>query len=194
MVIGIAGNIGAGKTTVSKIFAEHGARVISADELGWEIIKKGTKEFEELVREFGPAILHSDGAIDRKKLGSIVFADPAKRQRLNRIVHPRLVARLTEEIHKTKSDELLVIDAALIFDWGLEQELDLVIVVTAPAPVKIARLTAQGQSETEARHRLQSQIPELVLAQRAHVVIDNSGTIDELRTRTLDVIDSILKD
>lgn len=194
MVIGITGNTGSGKSTVSTIFAERGWRVINADELGWEIITKGSDEHIEIVRAFGSGLLLPDGSLDRKKLGAVVFADPKKRRLLNSIVHPRLVARLREEIRRTKSDEILVIDAALVFDWELEKELDLVIVVAAPEPVKIARLVARGLPEAEARHRLQSQIPELAMAQRARIVIDNSGTLDELRRRTLDVIDSILKE
>ncbi len=193
MVIGIAGNTGSGKTTVCKIFEEQGARVTSADELGWQIIKKGSKEYGKIVKEFGSDIVCSDGAIDRKKLGSLIFADPAKRTILNRIVHPRLIASLKDEIRKTREDDLLVIDAALIFDWGLEKELDLVVVVTAPEAVKIERLKRMGFTEAEARRRLQSQLPEEALVQKADITIDNTGSPEELKKKCREIIDAILK-
>lgn len=194
MVIGVTGNTGSGKTAVCKIFHEYGVRVISADEIGWGIIKRSTQEYKEILNSFGNSILGIDGEIDRRKLGGIVFSEPEKRKTLNRIVHPRLVAQLKNEIWKIKTDELLIIDAALIFDWGLEKELDMVIVVTAPEVVKIERLKKQGLTEAEARLRLQSQLPEAQLAQRAHIVIDNSGALKDLRERCREVINSILKD
>lgn len=187
MIIGITGNIGAGKTTVAKIFEEFGAEIIDADRLGWECLKKGSREYKEIIKNFGKSFLHPDGSIDRKNLAKIVFSTSKNRESLNRIVHPWIVKEIKKRIKRSKG--VVVIDAALLLDWDIG--IDRIIVVTAPERIKIERLRKEGYTKKEALLRLRSQRDEKELIKRADYVIRNSGSIKELKDKCRRVFNSI---
>lgn len=174
------GQTGAGKTTVGRILKKLGAQLINADELGWQLLHPSTPEYRAIVERFGTEILTREGAIDRRRLGSLIFSNPERRKWLNRIVHPGLLARLRQAILQAQ-EGLVLVDAALIFDWGLESELDGVIVVTSREELKLQRLIAQGLSQLEAQDRLKSQLPEEEMVKKADYIIENNGSLEELK-------------
>jgi dephospho-CoA kinase len=165
---------------VAQILEDFGAQLINADELGYEFLRPHTPEYRAIVKRFGKEILTQNGEIDRRSLGQLIFSNPERRKLLNRIVHPKLLSKLRRAIALAQN-ELVLVDAALIFDWGLESELDGVILVRARDEVKIERLVSQGLSELEARDRLKSQLSEAEMIKKADYVIENNGSLEELK-------------
>jgi len=182
-VIGIGGNLGSGKTTLAKIFQEFGAKLIDADKIGKSLLKFKTKEYHKIVETFGESILTKDKKIDRKKLGSIVFANPQKLKLLNRIVQPTLIAKIKQAIRKTKG--IAVVDAALLFNWDKKLPCTITILVSAPKRLKVMRVTKLGMSRQEAERRLACQLPERVMAKKADFIIKNNGTKKDLRKKAI---------
>jgi dephospho-CoA kinase len=180
-IIGIGGNIGSGKTTLAKIFAEFGAKIVDADRIGWSLLKKSTKEYRKIIKTFGGSVLDKNRNIYRKKLGEIVFANPKKLHVLNRIVRPGLLSKVRQEIKKQKG--MVVLDAALLFYWELEKEMDAAILVSAPKWLKIERMKKAGFSKKETEERLAGQMLESVMDKRADFIIKNNGTKQELRNK-----------
>ncbi|MEO0078208.1 MAG: dephospho-CoA kinase [candidate division WOR-3 bacterium] len=183
LLIGIGGNMGAGKTTVANELVRYGAKVIDADELGWSILNKGTPEYRAVVRTFGRSILTKSGRIDRRALADVAFASRTNLNKLNRIVHPTLIARVRREIDRHKKG-LVVVDAALLFYWGLDKEMDVSILVTAPERLKVERMTQIGMSAEQVKARLRLQQPDLSVWRRADFVFENKGSMAELRRKT----------
>lgn len=179
IVIGVVGNMGAGKTRVAQVFKDLGAEVIDADRLGWECLRKGTLEYKEIIKRFGTTILEQDGKINRRRLGKIVFSSPEKIRALNRIVHPKIVREIKEKVEKFRG--VIVIDAALLLDWDLG--VDKVIVVTAPEKLKIERMERRGWTREEVILRLKSQRRESELVKKTDYVIENTGSLKELKSR-----------
>ncbi|WP_298039841.1 dephospho-CoA kinase [uncultured Desulfuromonas sp.] len=178
MILGITGGIASGKSTVTDVFRSLGAAVVSADELSREVVRPGTPTLERIVQAFGPGILRSDGTLDRKALGEIVFSDPAMRERLNAITHPAIAARAEERLRSLvlEGERLIVYEAPLLFEAGAEKRVDEVLVVTVDEPTQLERLMARdGIGEAEARGRVAAQMPQAEKASRADFVIDNSG-------------------
>ena len=145
-VIGLTGGIGTGKTHVSKLLQEHGATVINADLVGHEAYLPHTETWREVVAAFGEDILDEDEQIDRRKLGAIVFSDPAHLQRLNSIVHPRIYAMIRDRIEELTADgvQVVVVEAALLIEAKWTPLADEVWVVTAPQEQVLSRLTRKG--------------------------------------------------
>jgi dephospho-CoA kinase len=186
----VGGNAGSGKSTFVKELARLGAGVIDADRIGWELLKKGTPTARQVIKQFGSEILDSGGAIDRKKLGAIVFARPAARRRLNRIVHPALLKEIQRQAGQRPLTPdpgfltpVVVIDAALLFLWNWHRKVHIAVLISSARPNKLRRLTGQGLTLTEARNRLASQLPEAEMRRKADLVIPNNRTIPELRAR-----------
>lgn len=181
-VIGLTGNIGTGKSTVMAILTELGATGIDADKVAHEVVLPGEPAYDRVVAEFGPEIAPSGGPIDRARLGQIVFADPAALARLEAIVHPAVSQRIGRLVAEA-STPVVVIEAIKLLEAGLSLRLcDQVWVVTAPRAEQIRRLMAtRGLSEQEAILRIDAQPPQAEKVARADVVIDNSGTPDEVR-------------
>ncbi|MDH5185602.1 MAG: dephospho-CoA kinase [candidate division WOR-3 bacterium] len=184
-VVGIGGNIGSGKTTLAKIFQEFGAEIVDADRIGWSLLKKSTKEYRKVIKTFGESILDKDQNVDRKKLGEIIFANPRKLRTLNRIVHPALLSKLRQEIRKKEG--MVVIDAALLFNWRMEKEIDAAILVSAPKRLKIERIRKLGMSRKEVEQRLNRQMPETMMAKKADFIIKNNGTRQDLRNKAAEL-------
>jgi dephospho-CoA kinase len=190
VVIGVGGNAGSGKSTFVKELARLGARTIDADRIGWQLLEKGTPTARQVLKEFGADILDSRGAIDRKKLGAIVFARPAARLKLNRIVHPALLTEIQRQAGQralTPDPEpltpVVVIDAALLFLWNWHRKVHIAVLVSSTRPNKLRRLTGQGLTLTEAWNRLASQLSEAEMRPKADLVIPNNGAVAELKTR-----------
>jgi dephospho-CoA kinase len=179
---GLTGNIGSGKTTVGRMLSARGIPVVDADQLAREVVEPGRPALREIASRF-PDVLGPDGSLDRKALVARVFADPAEREALNRIVHPRIAEEVAARMAALAAagQAVAVYEAALIVENGLQQGLDGLIVVSAPPEVQIARLRLrEGMSEGEARARIASQLPSAEKTRHATVVIDNSGSEAEL--------------
>jgi dephospho-CoA kinase len=186
LVIGLTGNFGTGKTTVSQILAELGATVIDADKLGHELLQSHTQTYGEIVATFGKSILKHNGEIDRKKLGKLVFADTAALTRLNEIMHPRIyeIVRQKIEEYREAGARVIALEAALLIEAGWMPLLDQVWVTTAPEATASKRLKkARGLSEEQFLARLRTQMPQNEKAKLADVIIDTDCPIDQLKVR-----------
>lgn len=179
--VGLTGGIGAGKSEVSKRLAAQGAVVIDADLIAREVVAPGTDGLAEIVAAFGPAILTPDGALDRVRLGDIVFADPDKLAGLNAIVHPRVGTRMRELEDSAGPDAVVVHDVPLIAENGLAGAYDLVVVVDVQPRVQLDRIVRQrGMSREQAEARLAAQASREERLAIATIVVDNSGSLAEL--------------
>jgi dephospho-CoA kinase len=182
LLVGIGGNMGSGKSTVASELKRYGAKIIDADEMGWSLLAKGTDEYQRLVKTFGRGILTKTGNIDRRALGKLAFANKASLAKLNAIVHPALLERVRKEIDRNRKG-LVVVDAALLFAWGLDKEVDVAILVTAADRLKIKRMVDAGMNEEDLVARLKLQLPDAKIWQRADFVLENKGSFAELRRK-----------
>jgi dephospho-CoA kinase len=194
-IIGLTGNIASGKTEVANIFKELGAKVIDADKIAREVVEPGEIAWKEIIEEFGNNILNTDGSINRKKLGEIVFNDDTKREQLNRITHPRIMTKLKELIDKYKKENgnLVIVEAALIVEkGGLLNLLDELIVVVTDEETQVERIMKRdGLRRDEALSRIKSQMPISEKTKQATHVIDNSGSLGESRKQVEEVWEKI---
>ena len=183
LLVGLTGSIATGKSTVSAMFAHQGARVIDADLLSREVVIPGQPAYARILEEFGSHLVLEDGSLDRKALGAIVFADPARRKRLEEITHPAVGARqqrILSVLDEEGFEGIVLWDAALLFETGGVSKMDKVVVVFADPDTERRRLMARdGLSEADARARIASQMPIAEKAKSADHVIDNSGTREE---------------
>ena len=183
-VIGLTGGIGSGKSTVAQMLADEGAVVLSADATGHEVYAPGQPAWREVVDAFGRDVVAADGTIDRKKLGAIVFANPAALQRLNAITHPRMreLMRGKLEAEASRGTRVAVLEAALLFDAGWDDLTDEVWVTRAP-PEVAARRTAErsGLSLEEARARIDAQMSSDERVARSRVVVNTDCPLEETR-------------
>ncbi len=183
LLVALTGNIASGKSEVARMLAGLGATVVDADELARKAVERGSPALAAIVGRWGRKILNPDGSLDRAALRGIVFADAAEREALNRIVHPE-VRRLRDQAvaaARARGDAVLVADIPLLFEAGLEGEFDLVVLVDAPEEVRLERLLTRGLGESEARRMMAAQLPAAAKRGRAGMVIDNSGSLEELR-------------
>lgn len=190
--VGLTGSIGVGKSYVSGVLQELGCHVVDADHTAREVVIPGAAGLEAVVAAFGSDILREDGTIDRPKLGSIVFPDQKKRELLNSILHPFIIARqdeLLDDWEKKDPSGIGVIDAALIIESGGYKRLDKLIVVHCRPEVQLARLMARdGLSEAEAQQRVAAQMPQEEKCKYADYLIDTSDGFDSTRERTTEVL------
>ena len=182
LLVGIGGNMGSGKSTVASELKRYGAKIIDADEMGWSILAKGTDEYRRLVKAFGRGILTKGGNMDRRALGKLAFASKANLNKLNAIVHPALLERVRKEIDRNRKG-LVVVDAALLFAWGMDKEVDVAILVTASDRLKIKRMTDAGVPEDQTLARLKLQPPDAKIWRKADFVLENRGSFAELRRK-----------
>lgn len=186
--VGLTGGIGSGKTAVTELLDELGAVVVDADLLAREVVEPGTDGLSEVVATFGTGVLDADGALDRQALAKVVFDDPAARARLEAVVHPR-VRRRAAEIEAAADDTAIVVHSIpLLVETGQADRFDVVVVVDVPEELQVERLTGlRGMSEQEARSRIAAQATREQRLAAADVVVDNSGTLDDLRHRVTEV-------
>ena len=193
MLIGITGQIGAGKSVVADVFKRHGAAVISADDIGKKVVENDKNILDQLVNTFGMEILTPTGRLRRKKLGEIAFASSENKKRLNKIVHPHLLRELRRQIRQASDKfELVVIDAALLLDWQLEKILDLTILVHSSDKIKIERLMSKDYSRREVKMRLRSQMNFEAMKKRADIVVYNNKSLESLELKTEKIIKKVL--
>lgn len=179
MLVGLTGGIATGKSTVSALLRQLGCVIIDADLLAREVVEPGEPAYEEIVAEFGRGVLQPDGALDRKALGAIVFADPPRRKRLEAITHPRIRERFVRrlaELAQRGFRGLVVFDAPVMIESGNYRNVERLVVVVTDEATQIARLMARdGISHEEALRKIASQMPLAEKAKLADYVIDNSG-------------------
>ena len=178
--IGLTGGIGSGKSTVSALLAARGARVVDADVLAREVVAAGSPGLAAVVEAFGEEVAAPDGSLDRPALAAVVFGDPSARATLDGIVHPLVRARAVDIISAMPDDAVVVQDIPLLVETGQAGSFDLVLVVEADGETRVARLVQRGLSEDDARARIAAQATDEQRRAVADVVLDNSGTLDEL--------------
>lgn len=183
--VGLTGGIGCGKSTVAAMMREQGCHVLEADALAHRAIEPGTAAYDEVVREFGREILAADGAIDRGRLAAIVFSEPARLERLNRIVHPRVIEEqerwLAERERSGERGVVAVVEAALLIEAGYHTRLDRVVVVWCRPEQQRERLRARGMAPADLERRIAAQMPLEEKRRLASDEIDTSGTLEETR-------------
>lgn len=187
-VIGLTGGIACGKSLVAGYLRELGVPVIDADRVAREVVTPPSTALDEIRDTFGPAVLQDDGSLDREKMAELAFGDPVLRAKLEAILHPEIERRVEDEIarHTRAGTPALVYEAALLVETGLYRRLDALIVVTASAEQQLERLEQQrGLTRSEARARIESQLPQDAKVRLADVVVDNSGTPEETRSATI---------
>lgn len=186
--VGLTGGIGSGKSEVSRRLAGYGALVIDADAVAREVVEPGTPGLAEVAEAFGPAVLRPDGTLDRDKLGSVVFGDPALRGKLNAIVHPRVGARMAELERAAPSGSVVVHDVPLLAENGLAAAYDLVVVVDVPPQLQLDRLVRlRGMTREQAEARIAAQASREQRLAVAGIVLDNSGSLYELDRQVADL-------
>lgn len=183
LILGITGNIASGKSTIAGGFARLGAALLDADQLARDVVAPGSPVLQQLVQHFGNDILLADGELDRERLGAIIFADPAARLALNRIMHPAIGQLAVERLRQLKGRPefpLIVYEAPLLFEADAEGRVDKVLVVKIDPQVQLHRLMQRDSiDEGVARQKIKAQMPQEEKLARADYVIDNSGTVEE---------------
>lgn len=183
-IIGVTGGIGAGKSSAVQVLAGLGATVIDADRVGHEVYAPGTPGFDQVVAAFGREVVGVDGAIDRKRLGAIVFGDSAALARLNGIVHPLIRDAVAQRVAAARASGAapVVVEAALLIEARWDALVDEVWLVVARREVIEERLTSQrGMDPAAVAARMRAQLSDEERRARAAVVIDNSGSREQLR-------------
>lgn len=186
--VGLTGGIGAGKSAVAGRLAEHGAVIVDSDRIAREVVAPGSAGLRAVVAEFGDHVLAPDGSLDRPALARLVFADAARRRALDAIVHPLVGARAGELTAAAPDDAVVVHDIPLLVENDLASGFALVVVVQAPQDQRVRRLVgSRAMTESDARARIASQACDEQRRTMADVVLDNSGTRDELLSRVDDL-------
>ena len=186
--VGLTGGVACGKSTVAKMFADLGAQVVDADAIAHELYRSGQDVYQELVKRFGQEIVKADGEIDRAKLAAAAF-DGGRVEDLNKIVHPAVIRqqdRWMRELAARDPYAVAMVEAALIFEAGVKDRFDKIMVVTCNPAQKVTRFAERtGRNEADARadvdRRTKAQIPDEEKARQADFVIDNSGSVEETR-------------
>jgi dephospho-CoA kinase len=181
LLVGLTGGIGSGKSTVSAMLAERGAEIVDADQIAREVVLPGEPAWHKIREHFGQGALLPDGSIDRKALAEVVFGDEAKLGLLNEITHPPMFERIADRLEAARDrDAVVVLDAALLIETGLARRVDVLLVVDLPEEVQVRRLEAKGMPAEQARARISAQLSREERKSRADLVIDNSGSVEDL--------------
>ncbi len=194
--VGLTGSIGVGKTFVGSVLIELGCHLLDADVTARDVVQAGSDGLAEVVAHFGPEVLLPDGSLDRKRLGAVVFGNDDKRQLLNAILHPRIIARQDEILTQwaIKDPEGIgIVDAALMIESGGYKRFDKLIVVHCRPEVQLERLMLRdGLTRTEAQARISSQMPQEEKQKFADYLIDTSDGFELTRQRTQTVYDQLV--
>jgi dephospho-CoA kinase len=195
--VGLTGSIAVGKSYVASAFGELGCHILDADQTAREAVSPGSAGLETVVKEFGVEVLNPDGTLNRQRLGTIIFADEEKRQKLNHILHPFIIARQDEIMREWERDDpngIGIIDAALMIESGGYRRFDKLIVVHCRPEVQLERLMLRnGLSRDEAQARIDAQMPQAEKQRYADFLIDTSDGFEPTRNRTIEVYNSLRK-
>jgi dephospho-CoA kinase len=185
LAVALTGGMACGKSTVGRYLAEAGAAVLDTDEVGHALLAKGSPVLARVVDALGPDILDPNGEADRGRIARLVFSDREALGRLNAVMHPAIMARVAEWVGDvTVGGRHAVVMVPLLYEIGAERGWDAVICVVADEAVVRERLRARGWSEEMSSQRMAAQWPVSEKARRATLVIENNGTLDELKART----------
>ncbi len=197
MVVGLTGGIATGKSTVSNMFRQLGAPIVDADRIARWAVEPDRPAWLDLVAYFGEEILLPDRTVNRVKLGEIVFSDALKRDKLNRIVHPRVREESEKQIRQyleADPKRPVIQDVPLLIETGLHSKMDKVIVVYADEPTQLRRLMERNDlSEKEAMQRIRAQMPIEAKRVYADYIIDNRGSIEETREQVIQIWEELKK-
>jgi dephospho-CoA kinase len=195
--VGLTGSIGTGKSFVSSVFVELGCHVLDADQTAREVVMPGTPGLKALTEAFGEEILSSDGTLNRKQLGAIVFNDEPQRQRLNHILHPFIIARQDEILNAWEAEDpdgIGIVDAALMIESGGYKRFDKLIVVHCRPEVQLERLMLRDNlSRDEALRRINSQMPQEEKQKFADYLIDTSDGFELTRSRSVQIYQELIR-
>jgi dephospho-CoA kinase len=188
LIVGLVGRAGSGKSTVARILAAQGARLIEADLIGHEVTDRDPEVRAALVSEYGPDVYRRGGSLDRARVAARVFSDPGALERLNALVHPRIVSAIHRRLDALRAEGYrgpVLVDAALMLDWKLERDCDAVLAVVASEAHQISRLMrSRGWDEADARARLAAQRTNEVFRAAADEVIENDEDASALLAAT----------
>lgn len=190
LILGLTGNIGCGKSSLSNLFIEYNIDVIDADNISRQIFED-EKLLNEVFKTFGESIKNSDGSLNRKALGNIVFNNDKKLVILNSLTHPRIRAKILEKVEDIRNlgKEIAIIDAALLVEGGYLEIIDKLLVVVCSENIQLARIQNRDNcTEEEALSRMKSQMKQSEKAKYGDYIIDNSATLEELRAKAQDFI------
>ena len=195
--VGLTGSIGVGKSFVTSVFEELGCHVLDADQTAREVVMPDTPGLKAITQEFGAEILNPDGTLNRKQLGALVFADESRRQRLNQILHPFIIARQDEIMRGWEAEDpngIGIIDAALMIESGGYKRFDKLIVVHCRPEVQLERLMLRDNlSRDEALRRINSQMPQEEKLRFADYLIDTSDGFELTRTQIISVHQKLIR-
>jgi dephospho-CoA kinase len=188
--VGLTGGIACGKSTISRMFRDLDIPILDADPLAHELLEPGQPVYDQVLAEFGEAVLASDKSIDRAKLGPIVFADPEKLKRLNQIIHPHIVEivdRWFATLDQPGGPPIAIVEAALLIEAGYRPKLNCLIVVRCTAGQQLGRLRERGLNEIQAQQRINSQIPIEDKIKVADEIIDGGTSFEETSRQVRDL-------
>lgn len=195
--VGLTGSIGTGKSFVSSVFVELGCHVLDADHTAREVVMPGTAGLKALTEAFGEDILTADGTLDRKRLGALIFADQTKREQLNHILHPFIIARQDEILNAWEAEDpdgIGIVDAALMIESGGYKRFDKLIVVHCRPEVQLERLMLRDNlSRDEALRRINSQMPQEEKQKFADYLIDTSDGFELTRSRSAEIHNQLIR-
>lgn len=190
MIIGLTGGIASGKSTVSQMLEERGARIVDADQIAREVVLPDSPVLEQVVARFGQAILHADGTLNRPKLGEIIFNDRQAKLDLEQLLHPPIRHIIRQRVQKYEQEaphKLVVADIPLLYESELEGMFPEVMVVYVPEAMQLTRLMERNQlSEEQALSRIKTQLSIETKKERADIVIDNSGSLQQTEAQIAD--------
>lgn len=192
--LGLTGGIATGKTTISNYLKTKGIPVLDADEYARKVVEPGTPGLTDIVNTFGKQVLQSDGSLNRKLLGQIIFNDMTARQKLNGITHPRIQQMMTDELQKLAKGKtpLVILDIPLLLENHNIAGADAIMVVTVPESIQLNRLMQRNNlTKEEAQRRIDAQMPLSEKEKLADFIVDNSGTIANTLTQVDKVIQNI---
>lgn len=189
-VVGLTGQTGAGKSTVSKVFAENGFHIINADHTARKVMEKGSRCLAEVVNAFGTDILNNDGTLDRKAFAFIVFNDKSMLDKLNSITYPHITAEISEVIENT--DGFILLDAPTLFESGADKLCDIIVSVTADPEIREKRIVKRDNlTHEQAVSRMKSQLDEDFFVSHSDFIIKNNGSVEAAYGISKEIADKI---